>query len=78
MILRQFYLRYKREVTSAHERISALERAKVQLDLDWQKRYDDLERQQYERSEDLVKKLTQARDEVVIVVFTPNDTVFLA
>ena len=46
------------------EREADLERAKAQLDLDWQRRYDDVERQQYERSEDLVKGLTQSRNEV--------------
>jgi hypothetical protein len=46
------------------EREASLERSKAQMELDWQRRYEDLERQQYERSEDLVKKLTRARDEV--------------
>lgn len=46
------------------EREACLERCKTQLELDWQRRYDDLERLQYEKSEDLVKKLTRARDEV--------------
>ncbi|XP_013420877.1 coiled-coil domain-containing protein 57 [Lingula anatina] len=55
--------RYKKEMTLAVEREASLERAKAQLDLDWQRRYEEVERLQYERSEDLVKNLTRARDE---------------
>lgn len=59
-----FFYRYKKELSAAVEREASLERSKTQLELDWQRRYEDLERLQYEKSEDLVKKLTQARDEV--------------
>ena len=51
-------------MSAAIERQSDLERAKAQLDLDWTHRCEDLERQQYERSEELVKGLTRSRDEV--------------
>ena len=56
--------RYKKELSCSVEREALLEQSKAQMELDWQRRYEDLERQQYERSEDLVKKLTKARDEV--------------
>ena len=59
-----YHVRYKRELEQALEREASLERSKAQLELDWQKRYDDIERLQYEKSEDLVRHLTQARDEV--------------
>ncbi|XP_052770763.1 coiled-coil domain-containing protein 57-like isoform X1 [Mya arenaria] len=55
--------RYKKELASAIERESALERSKTQMELDWQRRHEGLERQTYEQSEDLVRKLTKARDE---------------
>jgi hypothetical protein len=56
--------RYKRELTEAMEREACLERSKTQLDLDWQRRYEKVEREQYERAEDLIKNLTHARDQV--------------
>ena len=46
------------------EREAMLERSKAQLELDWQRRCEDLERLQYERSESLIKNLTKARDDV--------------
>lgn len=56
--------RYKKELSSAAEREAGLERSRAQLELDWQRRYDDVERTQYEKSEELVKNLTRARDDV--------------
>jgi len=50
----------------AAERENSLERSKAQLELDWQRRIEDIQRQQYEKSEDFVKKLTRSRDEVSI------------
>ena len=46
------------------EREAALERSKTQAELDWQRRCEDMERGQYEKSEHLIEKLTKARDEV--------------
>lgn len=48
----------------AAEREEKLDKAKTQIELDWQRRCEDLERQQYDKSEDLIKKLTTARNEV--------------
>ena len=62
--MHDWHRRYKREVEKCMEREASLERSKAQLQLDWQKRFDDIERLQYEKSEDLVRHLTQARDEV--------------
>ena len=59
-----FLHRYQRELVAATERQQSLERAKAQVELDWQRRHEGLERSQFERSEDLVKALTQSRDEV--------------
>ncbi|XP_064640433.1 coiled-coil domain-containing protein 57-like isoform X2 [Lineus longissimus] len=55
--------RYKKDLNLAVERESSLERSKAQLELDWQRRYEDAERHQFEKSEDLVKNLTIARDQ---------------
>ena len=62
-----FLFRYKKELSAAVEREASLERSKAQLELDWQRRFEDLERQQYEKSEDLIRKLTRSRDEVKIL-----------
>ncbi|CAH1794612.1 unnamed protein product [Owenia fusiformis] len=60
--------RYQKELNLAVERQRDLERSKAQLDLDWQERYDDVERSQYEKSEDLIKSLTDARDEALATI----------
>lgn len=46
------------------EREKSLEQTKAQLELDWQRRCEELERRQYNKSEDLIASLTQARDQV--------------
>uniref|UniRef100_A0A8C4TKP9 Coiled-coil domain containing 57 n=1 Tax=Erpetoichthys calabaricus TaxID=27687 RepID=A0A8C4TKP9_ERPCA len=56
--------RYKRQVSLALEREKGLEQAKVQADLDWQKRYEDAERNQYLKNEELIQGLTAAKDEI--------------
>lgn len=50
------------------EREQSLERDQVQLGLDWQRRCDDVERDQIQRSEALIQGLTKARDQVCWVV----------
>ena len=57
-------VRYKRELEAALERESVLTRGKAQLELDWQRRCDDVERAQYEKCEQLLRSVTHARDEV--------------
>ena len=65
MVTLQFnHYRYKHELAEALQREEDLQRAKTQLDLDWQRRYESVEREQYEKAENLIKKLTQAREEV--------------
>ena len=41
-----------------------LTRSKAQLELDWQRRCEEIERSQYEKCEQLVRHVTQTRDEV--------------
>lgn len=47
------------------ERERSMERSRTQLELDWQRRYEEKESNQYEKSEDLIKKLVKSRDEVI-------------
>lgn len=56
--------RYKKELEDALDRERALEEAKVQLDLDWQKKVDVNQRQEYHKSEDLIEKLSTAHEQV--------------
>ncbi|XP_059128304.1 coiled-coil domain-containing protein 57 [Peromyscus eremicus] len=56
--------RYKQQLSLAVEREQSLERDQVQLGLDWQRRCDDVERDQIQRSETLIQGLTKARDQV--------------
>ncbi|XP_074116597.1 coiled-coil domain-containing protein 57 isoform X2 [Sminthopsis crassicaudata] len=56
--------RYKQELSLAMEREQILERDKVQVELDWQCRCENAERNQYEKSEHLIQGLTTARNQV--------------
>jgi len=60
--------RYKKDMALGVERQAELERGRAQLELDWQRRYEELERLQYAQSEELVKTLSTARNEVTFVV----------
>ena len=61
--------RYKKELSLTLEREGSLERSKTQLDLDWQRRCEAAERNQYTSSEELVDRLSKARQEVLLLVF---------
>lgn len=56
--------RYQRQLSLAVEREQSLEREKVQLGLDWQHRCDSVERDHYQKSEELVRGLTTAKEQV--------------
>ncbi|XP_029416881.1 coiled-coil domain-containing protein 57 isoform X7 [Nannospalax galili] len=56
--------KYKQQLSLAVEREQSLERDQVQLNLDWQRRCDDIERDQIQRSEALIQGLTKARTQV--------------
>ncbi|XP_059527572.1 coiled-coil domain-containing protein 57 [Myotis daubentonii] len=56
--------RYQRELSLAVEREQSLERDKVQLGLDWQRRCEGLERDHYQQHEGLVQGLASARAQV--------------
>lgn len=58
------FRRYQRQLSLAVEREQSLERDKVQLDLDWQRRCESAERDQYRRSEELIQGLSTAREQV--------------
>ncbi|XP_008826372.1 coiled-coil domain-containing protein 57 isoform X4 [Nannospalax galili] len=62
--LQQDIDRYKQQLSLAVEREQSLERDQVQLNLDWQRRCDDIERDQIQRSEALIQGLTKARTQV--------------
>lgn len=55
---------YQRQLSLAVERERSLERDKVQLELDWQRRCESAERDQYQRSEELIQGLSTAREQV--------------
>ncbi|XP_019359228.1 PREDICTED: fatty acid synthase isoform X1 [Gavialis gangeticus] len=56
--------RYKQQLSLAAEREQILEQARVQAELDWQRRCENAERNHYQKSEDLIQKLSTARDQV--------------
>jgi len=66
-----FKTRYKKELTVAVERESSLERSRAQLEVDWQRRCEDTEREVYAKQEQLITGLTKQRDEVPVPTVRP-------
>lgn len=50
------------------ERESSLERSRAQLEVDWQRRCEDTEREVYMKQEQLMAGLTKQRDQVILTV----------
>lgn len=50
------------------ERESSLERSRAQLEVDWQRRCEDTEREVYMKQEQLMAGLTKHRDQVIMTV----------
>jgi len=57
-------VRYKQQVSSGLQREQALEQKRVQLELDWERRCEEVRAEHYLRSEELIQSLTQTRDQV--------------
>uniref|UniRef100_A0A8C5PQ37 Coiled-coil domain containing 57 n=1 Tax=Leptobrachium leishanense TaxID=445787 RepID=A0A8C5PQ37_9ANUR len=55
--------RYQHQLALAVERERLLEQAKVQTELDWQKRCEEVKKVQYQHSEDLIESLTSAKEQ---------------
>ncbi|XP_043109197.1 coiled-coil domain-containing protein 57 isoform X2 [Puntigrus tetrazona] len=55
--------RYKQQVSSGLQREQALEQNRVQLELEWERRCEEVRSEHYLRSEELIQNLTQARDQ---------------
>uniref|UniRef100_A0A3B3SEI8 Coiled-coil domain containing 57 n=1 Tax=Paramormyrops kingsleyae TaxID=1676925 RepID=A0A3B3SEI8_9TELE len=56
--------RYRLQLCEGVQREQDLERARLQAELDWQRRMEDAKTLQYQQNEELVKGLMQARDQV--------------
>ena len=54
----------RRELSLALEREKSVEQSKAQLELDWQQRVGEVERQQSHKHQQLIRQLSRARDEV--------------
>ena len=50
------------------ERESSLERSQAQLEVDWQRRCEDTEREVHAKQEQLIFALTKQRDEVQAII----------
>ncbi|XP_057682889.1 coiled-coil domain-containing protein 57 isoform X2 [Corythoichthys intestinalis] len=55
--------RYKQDISAGLKREAALEQARIQLELEWQKRCDATKAKHYLANEQLIQDLTQARDQ---------------
>ncbi|XP_034083457.1 coiled-coil domain-containing protein 57 isoform X2 [Gymnodraco acuticeps] len=55
--------RYKQQLGAGLQREKALEQKKVQVELEWQRRCEDMKAQHYLANEQLIQELTQARDQ---------------
>ena len=66
-----FVVRYKEQLSAGLKRERALEQMQVQVELEWQRRCDDMKNKHYLVNEQLIQDLTQARDEVSLSYITP-------
>eukprot|EP00062_Callorhinchus_milii_P004534 gi/632943018/ref/XP_007886733.1/ PREDICTED: coiled-coil domain-containing protein 57 isoform X2 [Callorhinchus milii] len=57
--------KYKQQLVRAVEREKNLEQARVQVELDWQYRCEEMERNQYLKSEELIQGLSQAQNQAL-------------
>ncbi|XP_075072876.1 coiled-coil domain-containing protein 57 isoform X2 [Mixophyes fleayi] len=56
--------RYQQQLACSLERERMFEQAKVQAELDWQKRCDQTEKAQYQKSEELIESLSRAKEQL--------------
>ncbi|MCI4384414.1 hypothetical protein PGIGA_G00038390 [Pangasianodon gigas] len=56
--------RYKQQLVSAIQREQALEQKRVQLELDWERRCEEVHAEHYLKSEELIHGLTQSREKI--------------
>ncbi|MCJ8738655.1 hypothetical protein PDJAM_G00038280 [Pangasius djambal] len=56
--------RYKQQLASAIQREQALEQKRVQLELDWERRCEEVRAEHYLKSEELIHGLTQSREKI--------------
>lgn len=57
-------VRYKHELSAGLKRERALEQLGVQVELEWQRRCEDMKAEHYLANEQLIQDLTRARDQV--------------
>uniref|UniRef100_A0A3B4UT63 Coiled-coil domain containing 57 n=1 Tax=Seriola dumerili TaxID=41447 RepID=A0A3B4UT63_SERDU len=55
--------RYKQQLSAGLKREQALEQMRVQVELEWQRRCEDMKAEHYLANEQLIQDLTQARDQ---------------
>uniref|UniRef100_A0A3Q1GS68 Coiled-coil domain containing 57 n=1 Tax=Acanthochromis polyacanthus TaxID=80966 RepID=A0A3Q1GS68_9TELE len=55
--------RYKQQVSAGLKRERTLEQIGVQVELEWQRRYEDIKAEHYLANEQLIQDLTEARDQ---------------
>ncbi|KAG8446407.1 hypothetical protein GDO86_014020 [Hymenochirus boettgeri] len=55
--------KYQQQLVGSVDRERILEQAKIQSELDWQKRCELVEKTQYQQSEDLIESLTKAKEQ---------------
>ena len=61
-------VRYKQQLSTGLKRERALEQLQVQMELEWQRRCEELKSAQYLANEQLLQDLTQARDQVSLSI----------
>ncbi|XP_077315007.1 coiled-coil domain-containing protein 57 isoform X3 [Lithobates pipiens] len=65
--------RYQQQLAGSVERERLLEQARVQVELDWQKRCEEIEKTQYQKSEQLIEGLGKAKDQTAMPDFASSE-----
>ncbi|KAM9296219.1 coiled-coil domain-containing protein 57 [Gastrophryne carolinensis] len=56
--------RYQQQLSCSVERERLLEQSRVQVELDWQRRCEDIEKAQYQKAEELIESLSRAKHQL--------------
>lgn len=65
-------VRYKQQLSAGLKRERAIEQMRVQVELEWQRRCEDVKAEHYLANEQLIQDLTQAKDQVNLSYITQS------
>lgn len=68
--------RYKQQLSASLKRERALKQMQIQVELEWQRRCEDMKVEHCLANEQLIQELTQARDQVSLSYIQHNPSLY--